>query len=334
MLRKTAETESLLAPTMEIIGFHKMAMALNDICMQARLYNSGNGHVVEAAQEIVDGLPTGEQLNLEVEKVIGDLFGENFHEDVTKMAEPKMFMREGAIEPDTMPNEILRMILRQKTIGAIAKKLHQFDILGLEGIPMDIIGATVLAEREDQIPVLFQRALLGITSDPRYQLHPSPSRKHAIHVQGSKEFCDRLPIGAIKKIAGQDWEPKITDGFQVAKITFFHNDMPFETQIITEAGRVENNLGERTSHISYKAIKSAKQQPARQAKEGGVIETGLGVDTTGWGEILRQIHSCRSMMKMTNLNEQGLAAANLFSKSLASNSTSMNRITEKLRKTT
>ncbi|MDR3125987.1 MAG: hypothetical protein LBU20_02890 [Candidatus Nomurabacteria bacterium] len=328
MLRKIAETESLLAPAMEVIGFHKMAMALNDICMRIRLYNSGNGWAVTAAQEFTEQLPSGEALNQTAGKIIKDLFGENYHEDVTRLSDPKMFMREGAIEPDTMLGEILRLILREKSIGSLARKLYEYHLLGIKGLPMDVLGATILAEDEEQIPQLFSRALLGVASDPNYQLHPSPSRQHAIHVQGSKEFCDRLPIGAIRKIAGSDWQPVSNKDFQVAKITFFYNGLPCEVQIITETGRVENNLGERTSHVIYHVKRSAK---IRSLKNGGAIETGLDVDTTGWGEMLRQIHAGRDQVGQVVIDEHTKSLAGIFTNALRSSSLGMGRIADKLR---
>jgi hypothetical protein len=328
ILRIAAETESLLAPVMEIIGFHKMAMELNDLCIQIRLHNSGNSHVLAAAKHFLDTIPSGESLNQEATKIIQDLFGYNYHEDVTGIADSEIFMRQGLIEPDTMPDKTLRLMLRRKTLGSTAKKLVQFNTLGYQGVPMDILGTTIIAEDESQIPALFSRALLGVTADPAYRLQPSPSRPHAIHVQGTDDFLSRLPLSAIEKQVGPGWKPKPSDGFQVAKITFYYGDIPCEVQVITEAGRVENNLGERTSHVSYKARKSAR---SRQAQIAGTIESTLDVDTTGWGEKLVRIHARRGHMDEVAINGQTVQSAQILDAELNSNSPSFCQLTEKLK---
>jgi hypothetical protein len=333
VLRKVAETESMLAPLMEIIGFHKMAMALNDVNMQIRLYNSGNGYVVEAAREIVGQLPSGEALSLEAENIIRDLFGDNLHEEVTKNDDSGLFMREGFIEPDidpdVMKHAILRLIIRRKTDGAIARKLREYDLMGKEGTPMDILGATILAESEEQIPALFSRALESVKENPAYKPQPSPSRDYPVHVQGPAEFLNRLPLESIKAINGRDWQlPEPSDGFQVAKVTFLHGATPCEVQIITKAGRVENNLGERTSHISHEARKAAK---ARIVRQGGIIVPGLAyVDTTGWEEKLHRINARRNYMSGVVINKQSEAGADVIARGLAPNRRGMGGVIKQL----
>jgi hypothetical protein len=327
MLRSIAETESLLAPVAEIIGFHKMAMVMNDICAQTRLLNGGNGWSLEAAQSVLDDLPTGEALNREVEQVFKELFGDNYHDDVTGLTDPKYFMREGALESNTMLDKIFRTILRRKTKGSLARKLFEYYLINREGIPMDIIGGTIIVEDESQIPELFSQALRGISTNPEYSFHPSPSREHAVHIQGKKEFYEQFPLDEIREIAGSDWGPLTEDGFQVAKITFFHHGIPFEIQIITEAGRVENNLGERTSHVGYKIIKSAK---ARRVKEELDVESRLEVNTTGWGEKMTKLNSRNEHMGEVGIHPKSAAAAEIFRESLLSPNGGMGGITKKL----
>lgn len=245
--------ESIFAPLCEIIGFDGLSMALQSKCAKLRYNYREEDEFTQKAAELLSVLGSHEQIEKNVLSMLEATLGEVMHEQVLKHSSPhNIVIGEGIAENDT------RVVWRVKSLGSIAKKLERN---GIDSMPMDIIGATLIVKDEQTLARTFATVLDRIELDSRIQTQPSPSRVHALHVRGDLPYIERvlteLDYKNLDDMAKHvDVRVGPTDGFRVAKVTFVFEDgrgepMRVEMQINTEQDRVQARIGN-AAHLLFK----------------------------------------------------------------------------------
>jgi hypothetical protein len=124
---------------------------------------------------------------------------------------------------------------------------------------------------------MVKTALDGQSDKSCWQLVPSPSRKHAIHIRGTKEFLEnfRTYLSGIDLTDEQldrdiEWKEELThDDLHVAKITFYYTDgdtlLPMEIQCVTEKYRAAMRTG-KIAHWLHKAGKKGSPEAKNSDK--------------------------------------------------------------------
>ena len=245
--------ESIFAPLCEIIGFDGLSMALQSKCATLRYKYREEDEFTQKAREQLSALGSHEQIEENVLSMLEATLGEALHELVLKHNSPhNIVIGEGIAEND------IRVVWRVKSLGSIAKKLERN---GIDSVPMDIIGATLIVKDEQTLARTLATVLHRIELDSRIQTQPSPSRVHALHVRGDLPYIERvlteLDYENLDDMAKHvDVRVGPTDDFRVAKVTFVFDDrrgepMRVEMQINTEKDRVQARIGS-AAHLLFK----------------------------------------------------------------------------------
>ncbi len=277
------KAESFLAPVMENIGFERLAMALNSEAKKIRIRNGGYGEFIHLAEREITAVGDAEKVASELNEILGELIGKSDLElpNLDDSTGEEILFGRGHASFVLNGDEIqLRLRYRRKTIGSLAwKKLSaaiershkvstgrmaqteaETDALKPE---MDLVAVTAIAHHEMDL----ERAVEQVTQNEivaqsfgLLQLNPSPSRKSAFHVRGTKDFRQKFS-SVIKRLGVDniDIHPETSPKrMHIVKSTFFNklaqdgSCTPTEIQMVTQKYRRLMRVGE-ISHLGYKA---------------------------------------------------------------------------------
>lgn len=263
-LQQMYRAESLFAPVCEIIGFDGLAMALQSRVHILRKTYTGNLAAVERAQAIIAEYGDEHQADEDVQALFSTVFGENIHEQVIKQAAGHGII----IGEGLATSKNVRVVWRRKSVGSLARKLDTEN--SNEQLPMDILGATVIAHNTEEMAERLTRVIERSHSDPNVKLMPTADRTDAVHVKGTPDYIDTVrevlgfsTVEAMKRFVDvKEVEP---GAHRVSKVTLIHSregrpDMRAEIQFTTEADRVEARIGS-AAHLLYKFAGSSEQAP-------------------------------------------------------------------------
>ena len=254
-LQKVHQAESILAPLGEIIGFDGLAMALQSRAYVLRSTFSDQLEPLIYARSLISERGGKNQVEQDVQSLFTTLFGEAIHEQVIEHTEPHgIVIGEGLCTPND-----LRVIWRLKSVGSLARKLALGE--NLENPPMDIIGATIIADTNKQLAEQLGRIIERSHEDVHIKLTPTPERTDAVHVKGTKGYIDTVrkglgfrSIDAMRRFVDVKEVPP--GGHQVCKVTLTHSapgrpELRAEIQLTTKIDRIESRLGS-AAHLGYK----------------------------------------------------------------------------------
>lgn len=263
-LQAMHRAESLFAPVCEIIGFDGLAMALQSRVHILRKTYTGNLAAVERAQAIIAEYGDEHQADEDVQALFSTVFGENIHEQVIKQAAGHGII----IGEGLATSKNVRVVWRRKSVGSLARKLDTEN--GNEQLPMDILGATVIAHNTEEMAERLTRVIERSHSDPNVKLMPTADRTDAVHVKGTPDYIDTVrevlgfsTVEAMKRFVDvKEVEP---GAHRVSKVTLIHSregrpDIRAEIQFTTEADRVEARIGS-AAHLLYKFAGSSELAP-------------------------------------------------------------------------
>lgn len=256
-LREAHMANFMLAPFAEITAYDGLAMALQSEHFWLKNQYTGREYANKKARDVIESMGNPVDFTKRTNRMLNGLFGVHIGEQVlTHMSKHGIIIVDG-FSTDTG----LRTKYRRKTEGSLARKL---DISSSE-IPMDVVGVTVNTETKEELAHTMKAALARISEDPRYTLHPSPSRPFALHIKGTYGY-----IQAFQHVLGFDTIEEMkrnvdvvltkdTDTYQVAKITLKYQEweqpLPehVEVQFVTKSHSINARIGS-TSHALHKLM--------------------------------------------------------------------------------
>ena len=265
--RHIHQAQQFYAPLSEFIGFDGLAMGLQSQSEILKAKHSGQEHLVQRAQTIIEELGSPEVVEQRVETMLRAVLGEtNQRQVLTHTNKHGVIIGEGkCLDRD------LRVVWRRKTLGGILRKL---SCLEKDKIPMDIIGATVIVQDPEQIGRELRAIMTKAELDPRIVLTPSPSRTKPFHVKGSSEYRAAVARGmGYTDVDEMARDVDVKDGdYQVGKVTFrfqrWGEPLPLHTEIqfCTATDRIDARIGS-AAHAAYRL---AEGQPYTLTQEDTV----------------------------------------------------------------
>ena len=263
-LQNAYRAEAFLGPLCEIIGFDGLSMALQSRVNVLRATYTGRQAQVAEATRIIEERGSEQQVDQDVQALFGAIFGENIHEQVIKHAAPHGII----IGEGLATSKNLRVVWRLKSIGSLANKLSRTN--PEEFTPMDIVGATVITDTEEQVAERLTRIIERSHNDPDVKMVPTVDRTDAVHVKGTPDYIDTVrevlgftSVDAMKRFVDVK---EVTEGaHRVCKVTLVHSregrpDLRAEIQLTTAADRIDARIGS-AAHLLYKFSGSADQTP-------------------------------------------------------------------------
>lgn len=254
-LRKIYKAESFLGPLCEIIGFDGLAMALRSRAFILRKIYTGERELIERGNRIIAEQGSVEQVDQNVQSLFTAVFGESIHEQVvTHTSQHGIIIGEGLC---TSKN--LRVVWRQKVVGSLIEKMQRQD--DPEFIPLDLLGATIIAHNEQEAGERLGRIIERVHKDDRIKLVPAEGRTDAVHVKGTPHYIEvmreALGFDTVESMQRFVDVVEVKPGYyQVCKVTLVYAqegkaEMRAEIQITTEADRIEARIGS-AAHLLYK----------------------------------------------------------------------------------
>ena len=263
-LQNAYRAEAFLGPLCEIIGFDGLSMALQSRVNTLRAMHTGRQAQVAEASRIIGERGGEQQVDQDVQELFGAIFGENIHEQVLRHGAPHGII----IGEGLATSKNLRVVWRLKSIGSLANKLSRTN--PEEFTPMDIIGATVITDTEEQVAERLTRIIERSHNDPNVKLVPTVDRTDAVHVKGTPDYIDTVrevlgftSVDAMKRFVDVK---EVTEGaHRVCKVTLVHSregrpDLRAEIQLTTAKDRVEARIGS-AAHLLYKFAGATNETP-------------------------------------------------------------------------
>lgn len=133
--------------------------------------------------------------------------------------------------------------------------------------PIDLYGATVIAENNDQLASAYVEAVVNALENQKITPYPSPNRKEMFVIKGSLDFQQQVREAVIARIPGIDMRmfsfSESKSGFTDAKITGFYETgdgripfAPFEVQFSTPDARQVARIDKKAAHFFFKLQKT------------------------------------------------------------------------------
>jgi len=261
-LQEVYRAESFFGPLCEIIGFDGLAMALQSRANIVRSIYTGNEAKVQQAQHIIGERGNEKQVDEDVQSLFSAVFGDHIHEQVIKHTAPHGII----IGEGLCTSKNLRVVWRLKSVGSLARKLDQENIPGY--IPMDILGATIIAHNEHEMAERLGRIIERSHNDDTVRLVPTAERTDAVHVKGTPDYIETvreaLGFDSIESMRRFVDVKEVAPGeHRVCKVTLVHSqegrpDLHAEIQLTTEADRIEARIGS-AAHLLYKMAHSSEK---------------------------------------------------------------------------
>ena len=254
-LQLVYKAESFLGPLCEIIGFDGLAMALRSRANILRAAYTGNQWAVERATGIIEQQGSVEDVDQNVQSLFSTIFGDSAHAQVIgHTSKHGIIIGEG-----TCTSKDLRVVWRQKTIGSLVEKiLRQNDP---DFIPLDILGATIIAHDEQEAGERLGRIIERLHKDDNVKLVSAEGRTDAAYVKGTPEYIEKMRIAlGFDSVESMRRFVEVKEAgrgeYQICKVTLVYSqdgkpDIRAEIQITTESDRIEARIGS-AAHLIYK----------------------------------------------------------------------------------
>lgn len=260
-------SEQLIAPVAEVIGFDTLAMSLNSTTKSIRLTNGGQGYLLHRADALIDRYRNANLSNnlsqnvmASVDGIVHDIYGNNdvglgltmpvdygeYNQSVYGYANDVKLNIDGE-EVNTSWR------YRLKSPGSLAWKLYHEGLKGngIDAMPMDVLGITVIAEDDDDQKKIFKAMVDGAAKASNITPYHSPSKASWIHVRGTPGYIANMTDGLAQATIDTHIADSAND-MHYAKITGFYGQQPFELQCVTRAVRSSMQIGP-LAHVIYKA---------------------------------------------------------------------------------
>lgn len=284
-----SQAEFIYATLCEIIGFDGLAAALRSKVSTIRLREGGHDAIVAVSEQIAqhydDGTGNYETLtNHFISSIVAESFGD-YRLTPALTSDPKhgivIITGEPSVcaiaEGDDAHNENIpdkRIIARLKTVGSRADKMYRNyeerlkssssqSISGELEPNMDDFGDTLVTQDDNELAEEFINMVKRMRSSEKITPFPSPSRRQAYHISGSKSFKAFIRAKLEEAFPDEDidstFDIKPADtGFHVAKATGFYEDekgcVAFENQVLTREGREDARSG-KSAHAWFKLMR-------------------------------------------------------------------------------
>ncbi len=270
-MQTVLKIEAIYAPVCEVLGFDALAATLISEANCTRLEMSGNGQYIDLAKQLIGSM--GPELEVEsfVERLPGRLVGESDTDSIVDADHDYGTFFTTAYSQFEKANgqtSYFDIISRRKTLGSLAMKLFRHNKEGSPGVPVDLLGMTIVTGDTDEVAEVFKTIVEKLQQESSVELKAAPSRQEALHVKGSAEFMDRVVVVARQSIDEPIDQPtENNNGFEVAKVTFIWNfcdqsgvdhDLPVEIQVTHQKSRQQSRIGE-AAHINLKIQKYSEQ---------------------------------------------------------------------------
>lgn len=266
-LDRVRYSEQLIAPVAEVIGFDTLAMSLNSATKSIRLINGGQGYLLHRADALIDRYRSanrGNNLAQNVKTSVGGIIGSIYGGSETPLAltmpvdygedNHSVYGYANDVKFNIDGEEVnTSWRYRLKTPGSLAWKLYHEGLKGngIDAMPMDVLGITVIAKDDADQKKIFHALVDGMANSSEITPYHSPSKASWIHVRGTPDF-----IASMADDLGQTTIDTHISGspndMRYGKVTGFYGNQPFELQCVTRAVRSSMQIGP-LAHVIYKA---------------------------------------------------------------------------------
>lgn len=250
---------TLYGPLTELTGFDALAAEMMNKVYKWQVLHLPNGEeILTIAKAKLDILGDREKIASVEKTVVSQLFGESYQETfLGQDSGHDLHYTDGQVTMDGEGSkERVRLLSRLKTLGSTAKKMSRE---GVDQLPADIIGMTIICKDDDQTADVYDRLLIQIEAIESLSIVNAPSREEDIQVKGSESFIHKLATKFASKPREYRVKPELSaNGFEAAKVTLSYRengvDYPIEIQITHEDSRRASRVG-LASHTIFKLEK-------------------------------------------------------------------------------
>lgn len=272
-LKDIADVESLFGPICHVAGYDALEMALSNQVGLIRREKTGRNDETASRKEYLDSMfEHVSDKHAVPREVIGMLFG-NLTSDTDDdgiHAESSAGYTSGEHDvifgdfAGSVSGNMVAGTYRKKSLESFCAKLDEQDKNHQPGIPMDLLGITVVVDNEESVSTILRGIIDCIETDSEaFTWRSSPSRKHAVQVRGSDAYVSRVSSEAGLSDANTELKYNDADGeYQVSKVTIeVHTPVDVHTpakrtvlteiQVLTKAARKASRRGA-VAHYLYK----------------------------------------------------------------------------------